>query len=183
MMRRERLLSSRTIFRGKVFGVRRDRVVEPGGVRATRETVVHPGSVVVLPVFEDGRILLIRQYRHSVGRYLWELVAGRIEAGETFAQAGRRELAEETGYSAKRWRKLLDLFPTPGFVNERMVVFLAQGVSRGKARPEEDERITSRRFRLVEAEKWISTGRIRDAKTVAATLYYARFVAQGRGGR
>lgn len=118
---------------------------------------------------------MIRQYRHSVGRFLWELVAGRIDRGESPLTAARRELAEETGYTARRYRKLMDLFPTPGFVTERMVVFAAEGLREGQARPEEDERITSRIVKLHEAEKWIRTGKIRDAKSVAAILYYLRF--------
>ncbi|MGB2887533.1 MAG: NUDIX hydrolase [Candidatus Acidiferrales bacterium] len=168
-------MSSRTVYAGRVFSVRRDRVIEPGGVEATRDVVVHPGSVVVMPVFPGGRILMIRQYRHSVGRFLWELVAGRIDRGESPLTAARRELAEETGYTARRYRKLMDLFPTPGFVTERMVVFAAEGLREGQARPEEDERITSRIVKLHEAEKWIRTGKIRDAKSVAAILYYLRF--------
>lgn len=168
-------MSSRTLYSGRVFGVRRDQVIEPGGVEATRDVVVHPGSVVVMPVFPGGRVLLIRQYRHSVGCFLWELVAGRIDRGESPLTAARRELAEETGYTARRYRKLMDLFPTPGFVTERMVVFAAEGLREGQARPEEDERITSCIVKLREAEKWIRSGKIRDAKSVAAILYYLRF--------
>ncbi len=169
------LLSSRMLYTGRVFGVRRDRVIEPGGVEATRDVVVHPGSVVVMPVFPGGRILLIQQYRHSVGQYLWELVAGRIDRGESPLVAARRELAEETGYTALHFRKLMDVFPTPGFVTERMAVFAAEGPREGRARPEDDERITSRIFRLREVEQWIRSGKIRDAKSVAAILYYLRF--------
>jgi ADP-ribose pyrophosphatase len=169
------------MYEGRVFGVRRDHVIEPTGVEATRDVVTHPGSVVVLPVFKDGKILLIRQYRYSTRMFLWELVAGRKDPGETFQRAAHRELAEETGYTAKRMRKLMDVFPTPGFVTERMVIFLAAGLTKGKAQPEEDEKIEQRKFRLAEAERWIRAGKIRDAKSVAGILYYARFMA--RGGR
>lgn len=155
-------------------------LIEPGGIRVTRDVVVHPGSVVVLPVFPDGRILMIRQYRHSVGRYLWELVAGRIEPGESPASAARRELKEETGYTARRVRKLLDLFPTPGFVSERMVLFVVEGLQRGPSRPEEDERITARAFRPAELERWMKAGRLRDAKSIAGIFYYRRFVGARR---
>jgi len=86
------ILSSKTIYRGKIFGIRRDEVIEPSGVRATREVITHPGSVVVLPVLPDGRILMIRQYRHAARQYLWELVAGRIDAGESPRKAAAREL-------------------------------------------------------------------------------------------
>ena len=132
-----------------MFDVRRDTIIEPGGVRATRDIVVHNGSIVVLPIFDDGRLLLIRQYRHSVGGYLWELVAG--------------------------WEKILDLFPTPGFVSERMVIYVARDLRAGTAHPEDDERITVRAFAPRQIETWIRTGELRDAKSVAAILYYLRF--------
>lgn len=167
------------MYEGRVFGVRRDHVIEPNGVEATRDIVTHPGSVVVLPVFTDGRILLIRQFRYATGMFLWELVAGRKDPGESFLRAAHRELAEETGYKAKRMCQLMDVFPTPGFVTERMVIFLATGLEAGKARPEEDEKIGQRVFKLSEAEQWIRTGKIRDAKSTAAILYYARFIARG----
>jgi len=129
----------------------------------------------VLPVFDDGRLLLIRQYRHSVGGYLWELVAGRIERGERPLPGAKRELLEETGYTARRWQKILDLFPTPGFVSERMVVYVARDLRAGPAHPEADERITLRTFAPRQIENWIRTGKLRDAKSVAAILYYLRF--------
>ena len=174
------IVSSKVVFEGRVFGVRRDSVLEPGGVKVTREIVTHPGSVVVLPVFPDGRILMIRQYRHSVRQYLWELVAGSKDPGESFATGARRELLEETGYTARRMRKLLDLFPTPGFVSENMVIFLAEGLKVGKAQPEADEKIVTRIFSLREIESWIRAGKIRDAKSVAGILYYAHCMRKRR---
>ena len=175
MARRAKILSSKILLRSRVFDVRRDKAIEPDGLRSTRDIVVHPGSVVVLPVFDDGRILLIRQYRHAVGRELWELVAGGMEPGEAPLAGAKRELAEETGYTARSWRKLLDVFPTPGFVSERMVVYLAQDLHKGEARPEDDERIIARAFAPREIERWIRSGRLRDAKSIAGILYYLRF--------
>ena len=176
-MSRAKVMSSETPFHGRVFDVRREQVKEPGGVEATREFVVHNGSVVILPVFDDGRMLLVRQYRHSVGGYLWELVAGRMEPGENPLPGAKRELLEETGYTARRWQQILDVFPTPGFVSERMVVFIAHGLRAGVAHPEEDERITARAFSPRELEDWIRTGKLRDAKSIAGILYYLRFCA------
>jgi ADP-ribose pyrophosphatase len=172
-----RVLSSETVYEGLVFGARRDRVIEPHGVEVTREIVTHPGSVVVLPVFPDGRLLLIRQYRHAARQYLWELVAGRKEEGESFVRGAERELEEETGYRARKLTQIMDIFPSPGFVAENMVIFVASGLTKGKARPEDDEKITHRIFTLKEAERWIRSGKIRDAKSVAGILYYARFLA------
>ena len=179
-MAKARVIKSRMVYRGKVFSVRRDRVVEPGGVEVTRDIVTHNGSVVLVPVFPDGSILLVRQYRHSVRRFLWELVAGRVEPGESPGRAARRELAEETGYRARRFRKLMDVFPTPGFVGENMVVYLAEGLAAGAARPEADEKIAARRFSVRKLENMMRSGKLRDAKSIAAILYYARFVRRRR---
>jgi ADP-ribose pyrophosphatase len=173
------IISSKRVFAGRVFTVRREHIVEPGGLEATREIIMHPGSVVVLPVFPDGRILLIRQYRHAAGQSLWELVAGRKDEGETFLQAANRELKEETGYTGRWMKKLMVMFPSPGFLTEQMVLYLAEGLQKGQARPEDDEKITSRIFTLAEIEQWIRSGKIRDAKTIAGILYYARYVARG----
>jgi ADP-ribose pyrophosphatase len=175
---RVKVLSSVVIFKGLVFGVKRDRVVEPDGIATTREWITHSGSVVVLPVFSDGRVLLIRQYRHAAGQYLWELVAGHKDAGENFAQGARRELQEETGYTARRIEKLLEIFPSPGMLGERMEIFLAEGLTKGTAQPEDDEKIMQRILTLHEAKRWIRTGRICDAKSVAGILYYAAFAAR-----
>jgi ADP-ribose pyrophosphatase len=170
------ILSSETLYQGKVFQLKRETVIEPGGVQVERDIIVHPGSVVVLPVFPNGRVLLIRQYRHSIGEFLWELVAGRKELSETPVSAARRELIEETGYAAKRFRKLMRVVPTPGFVNEWMWIFAAEGLTQGAAHPEEDEKITSRIFTLKQAEKMIERGTLRDAKSICGLLYYMRFV-------
>jgi ADP-ribose pyrophosphatase len=173
---RARILNSKMIYQGKVFGVRRDEVAEPNGLRATREVITHPGSVVVLPVLEDGRIVMIRQYRHATRQYLWELVAGRIDGGEAVKKAAARELLEETGYRAKRYSVFLDVFPTPGFLEERMYIVLAEGLTEGKAQPEEDEKIQVRVFVAKELKQMMQRGRIRDAKTIAGLLYYFTFL-------
>jgi ADP-ribose pyrophosphatase len=173
-------LKSDVLYQGKVFRLQRDTVIEPGGVQADRDIIVHPGSVVVMPIFRDGRVLLIRQYRHTVGEFLWELVAGRLEPGETPVAAARRELVEETGYRAKRFRKLMRVVPTPGFVKEWMWIFAAEGLKEGAAQPEEDERITPRIFTLKQAEKMIESGTLRDAKSICGILYYLRFMKRSR---
>jgi ADP-ribose pyrophosphatase len=178
--RRARVLNTTKMFQGPVFDVVRETVFEPGGIRATRDIVVHSGSVVVLPVIAGGRVLLIRQYRHAVGGFLWELVAGRKEPDESPMAAARRELLEETGYTARRLRKLLDVFPTPGFVSERMWVFAAEGLTEGPAQPEEDERIVPRIFTLSQVDAMIRRGKLRDAKSVAGLLYYMRYLQRLR---
>jgi ADP-ribose pyrophosphatase len=174
---RSKVLRSKIVYKGRVFGVRRDEVIEPTGVRAIREVITHPGSVVVMPVLEDGRILMIRQYRYAARQFLWELVAGRIDPGESVRQGAARELIEETGYRAKRFRVFLNLFPSPGFLEERMWILVAEGLTLGKAEPEEDERIKAKAFTRAELEKMVERKTLRDAKSIAGLLYYFRFVA------
>ena len=173
-----RIIRSKIIYSGPVFGIRRDELVEPGGVRTTREMITHSGSVVVLPVLPDGRVLLIRQYRHAARQFLWELVAGRIDEGESPRKAAARELIEETGYRAKRFRIFLDFFPTPGFLEEKMFILLAEDLTEGIARPEEDEKIESRAYDREELEQMIQKRIIRDGKTIAGLLYYFRFLSK-----
>jgi ADP-ribose pyrophosphatase len=175
-----KIVSSKTIFKGRVFELKRDHIIEPGGIEAVREVIAHPGSVVVLPVFTDGRILLIRQYRHAAGQYLWELVAGHKEPGENPVEGARRELLEETGYSAEKYTKIFEIYPSPGLLGERMDIFLAEGLTKGKARPEDDEKISKRVFTLAEIESWIREGKIRDSKSISGVLYYALFIAPAK---
>jgi ADP-ribose pyrophosphatase len=176
-LKKAKVLSSKTVYEGPVFGIRRDEVIEPSGVRTTREVITHPGSVVVLPVLPDGRILLIQQYRHAAHQYLWELVAGRIDTGESPREAAARELIEETGYRAKSLRVFLYMFPTPGFLEEKMYILLAKGLTAGEAEPEEDEKIISCAYNRKKLEEMLRTGKLRDAKSVAGILFYFRFLA------
>src|SRR5690349_21604102 len=172
------VLSSQIVYEGKVFGIRRDEVIEPSGVRTTREMITHPGSVVVLPVLPDGRVLLIQQYRYAARQYLWELVAGRIDEGETPLQAAERELKEETGYRARRLKIFLELFPSPGFLEEKMFLLLAEGLTPGKAEPEEDEKIIARGYTRKELDEMLRKKRLRDAKTIAGVLFYLRYLTK-----
>jgi ADP-ribose pyrophosphatase len=171
-----RVLSSEMIYEGPVFGLRRDEVIEPDGLRARREVITHPGSVVVLPVLPDGKIVMVRQYRHATRQYLWELVAGRKEPEETPKQGAARELLEETGYRAKRFKVFLDVFPTPGFLEERMYVVLAEGLTPGEAQPEDDEKIEVRAYSVNELKQMMKRGRLKDAKSIAGLLYYFTFL-------
>jgi ADP-ribose pyrophosphatase len=162
------------MYRGPVFSVSTDDVEEPNGVRARRDVIHHSGSVVVLAVDESGatpRVLLERQYRHAAGDYLWELPAGRIDPGERELPAAKRELLEETGYTAKNWRRILKFYASPGFVAETMSVFLATGLRAGEAQPEADEVIQSRLLPLPTAVRMVIRGTIRDGKTISSVLW------------
>ena len=171
-----RILSSRLVYRGPVFWVTSERVLEPSGVRVLREVVRHTGSVVVLATMEDQRethVLLERQYRHAAKSYLWELPAGRIDEGERALAAAKRELLEETGYTARHWKKILKFYASPGFVAEPMTVFWARGLKAGPAQPEADEVIEQHLVPLSKALRMVLRGTIRDAKTISSVLWLA----------
>jgi ADP-ribose pyrophosphatase len=183
---RARIVSSRTVYRGPVFWVSTDHVQEPGGIRVRRDLVHHSGSVVVLAVDDSGktpRVLLERQYRHAAGDYLWELPAGRIDPGERELRAAQRELLEETGYTADRWRRILHFYASPGFVAETMSVYLATGLHAGEAHPEEDEVIYKKFVSLPAAVKMVINGTIRDAKTISSVLWLDHLSRNPRNAR
>ena len=159
-----------------MFWVTSDKVIEPSGIQVRRDIVRHTGSVVVLATTQDSgepRILLESQYRHAANSFLWELPAGRIDKGERALAAAKRELLEETGYTAKRWKAILHFFASPGFVAEPMTVFWAQGLKAGAAQPEEDEVIEQRLVPLSKAVRMVLKGTIRDAKTISSVLWLA----------
>ena len=171
------VLSSQIVFRGRVFNVTRDRVREPNGVTAIREVIRHSGSVVILAVDDstpEPRILLERQYRYAANDFLLELPAGRIDPGESALAAGKRELLEETGYTARHWKKVLFFYPSPGFLEETMTVFFANGLQAGKAQPEADEKIDHELVPLSAVLKMISSGSIKDGKTIASVLWLSQ---------
>jgi ADP-ribose pyrophosphatase len=175
--KRVRTLSSRVVYRGPAFTVSADEVVEPTGVRTHREIVHHSGSVVVLAVDEshpDPKILLERQYRHAAQDFLWELPAGRIDKGEKDLAGAKRELLEETGYTASSWRRILRFYASPGFLAETMAIYLARGLRAGTAQPEDDEVIEVRFVPLSEAVHMVMSGRVRDGKTIAGVLWLAQ---------
>jgi ADP-ribose pyrophosphatase len=174
-----KVISSKLAYKGKVFSVFTDDVLEPNGIRSVRDVIRHSGSVVILAVDDttnpsDPLILIERQYRHAAGQYLFELPAGRIDAGETPLHAAKRELIEETGYRARHWSKLVRYFASPGFLGESMQVFLARGIRTGLAEPEPDESIVVHMMPLSKVLAMISAGRILDGKTIIGVQFYAR---------
>jgi ADP-ribose pyrophosphatase len=161
-----KLISSVQKYKNKLFSVTEDHAVDPSGFEIKRGIVQHPGSAVMMAVDHKKRILLVRQYRLPARSYLWELPAGKLDDGETPLQAAKRELIEETGYRAKKWKKLVMFFPSPGYVGEKMTIYLATELMAGEATPMEDERIQTRWFTQQEVRDGIRSGKIIDAKTM-----------------
>jgi len=169
------VLSTRTVYTGRIFDVTVDRVRLPHGREADLEIVRHEGSVVLIPIASDGRVLLVRQYRHAVGRFLWELPAGSLETAEDVAAAAARECQEELGLIADHLERLHTFFPTPGFCTEAMTYFKATGLrTPGAGDPvahqDEDESIEVGSFSTAEVRQMIDAGEIADLKTLAALV-------------
>ena len=181
---RATVLSSEVVYQGPLFRVLHDKLIEPGGRENERDVIRHNGSVVILAIDNSKSkknpwIVMERQFRHAANQFLWELPAGKIDAGEEPLAGAKRELAEETGYRAKKWRPLVEYYASPGFLGEAMKVFVAEGLEAGDARPEDDEDIELRLVKLSDVLKMIEKGAIQDGKTLTSVLLYARL----KGGR
>ena len=180
------LLSSEVVYQGPLFRVLHDRLIEPGGRESERDVIRHNGSVVILAIDSSKSkknpwIVVERQYRHAAQQFLWELPAGKLDAGEDALAGSKRELAEETGYSARKWKPLAEYYASPGFLGESMKVFVAEGLVAGDAHPEDDEQIEFRLVKLSDVLKMIEKGAILDGKTLTGILMYARKIAGKRG--
>ena len=181
-----KLVSSKLSYKGKVFSVYTDTVIEPGYDHPnTRDVIRHNGSIVVLAIDEannpaDPDVILIRQYRHAAGQFLLELPAGRIEVGEAPLAAAKREMIEETGFRARRWTLLTKYFASPGFLGEWMQIYLARDIREGKATPEEDEHIEIVRTPLSVAMAQVGENKIHDGKTLIGLSLYAAARQAGR---
>jgi ADP-ribose pyrophosphatase len=160
------IISSKELLKNKLFTVVDEVAQDTGGFEIHRSIIRHPGSAVMLAADEKNRVLLVKQFRLPAGKDLWELPAGRIDAGESALQAAKRELREETGYKAKKWVRLISYWASPGYVAEEMNVFLAEDLTEGEAQPMEDERIEKRWFSKKKLHEWIREGKIQDGKTI-----------------
>ena len=168
-------IATKSIYKGRVFDVRLDSIREGEG-EYDREIIVHKGSAVIVPVFEDKTVALVRQYRHATGKYLLEIPAGGVESGETFEQAAVRELEEEIGVRTERIEKLSEFYVSPGFLTEKMYVFLATELTETEQKLEIDELIEVERMTFPQAFDLIRNGGIEDAKTmVGLVLAGAKF--------
>lgn len=169
----ESLISSERLYEGKVVNLRKDWVRLPNGREATREVVEHPGAVAVVPVLPDGRVLMVKQFRHPVGRVLLEIPAGKLSAGENPDDCAHRELEEETGFRAGRLERKASIFTGPGFTDEVIHIYLADNLVATKANPDEDEFLLVQSFSEAEIQQMVRRGEICDAKTITG-LYLWR---------
>jgi ADP-ribose pyrophosphatase len=166
------IISSREVFKSKLFTVVDEIAHDPDGFEIHRSIVRHPGSAVMMAVDKTRRILLVKQFRLPAEQYLWELPAGRLDPGEIALQAAKRELREETGYDAQDWTSLAEFWASPGYVAEKMHVFLATGLTEGQKEPMEDERIEVEWFSTADVGRMIREGEISDAKTMIGYFMY-----------
>jgi len=186
--KKARMISSKLAYKGKVFSVFTDTVIEPTGQKNVRDVIRHNGSVVILAVDEstatgnpaDPIVILERQYRHAAGQFLLELPAGRIEPNESPLAAAKHEMIEETGYRAKKWTMLTKYFASPGFLGEWMQIYLARDIKVGVAQPEADEQIEILRVPLSQALELVAANKIHDGKTLIGLSLYD---AARRAGR
>lgn len=172
------VVSSNLSYEGPLFCVYTDKILE-NGRELTRDVIRHNGSVVILAMDDaknkrDPMIVMERQYRHAAREFLLEVPAGKMEEGEDALAAAKRELLEETGFKAKRWRKIIRYFASPGFLGEFMQVFIAEGLTLGDAQPEYDEQIEIEMMPLSRLLKMIDEGKIHDGKTLISVMLYAR---------
>lgn len=175
---RVELLDSRLLHEGPIFRLLAERVALPSGREQSLDVIEHPGAVGIAAQDEAGRLLLVRQYRHALGRWMLEIPAGRLEPGEQPAETARRELEEETGMAADEWRELRAIVPAPGFCSERVVLFHARGLREvpGGGRPPDPDEELELEWRGLEE---LLTGDVDDAKTLVAAALLLHLAAQG----
>ncbi|MCA1979516.1 MAG: NUDIX hydrolase [Thiobacillus sp.] len=175
----ETQLDTETVFQGRLMHVRRDRVRLPNGGESTREYLIHPGAVVVIPVFDNGDVLLERQHRYPLHRDFIEFPAGKIDPGEADLTCAQRELEEETGYTAGVWRELTTIYPCIGYSNERLAFYLARELKAGDHGRDHDEFLEVFRLPFDEAMQWVRDGRICETKTVIGLFWLEKMLQQG----
>lgn len=166
----EKTLTSKRIYEGKILNLRVDRVLLPNGKESGREVVEFSQAVAVVAITGEGQVLFVSQYRYPVGEVLLEIPAGKMDKNENPEECARRELKEETGYTASKMEKICEFYTTPGFTNELMHVFLAQGLTTGEQSPDEDEFVKLEELAMGDAIQAIFDGTIRDGKTIAGLL-------------
>lgn len=168
----EKTLNTTSIYQGKIISVEVAEVELPNGKRAVRELVRHPGAVAIIPFTDEGRLVLVRQFRKPLDKEIFEIPAGKLEKGEDPSVTAQRELVEETGYHAEKMRLVTSFYTSPGFADEILYIFEAEGIKEGQKRTEEDEFVETYIFTLEEALDLMASQKIHDAKTAFAIMYW-----------
>lgn len=174
----ERELGSQRVYQGRLLDVRKDEVRLPDGGVASREYIVHPGAVAILPLLDAKTILLERQYRYALRRHFYELPAGKIEGGEDELQTAQRELLEETGYVAAAWRYLLTLHPCVAYSTEHIAIYLAQELKFQGHPGEDGEFVETLLMPIARTQELLASGEITDAKTIIGVLWAQRLAQE-----
>ncbi len=167
----ETCIDTELVYEGRLLHVRKDNVRLPDGGTSVREYVSHPGAVAVLALLENGNLIMERQHRYPLHRDFIEIPAGKIDPGEDILDTGKRELLEETGYTASMWEHLATTYPCIGYGNERIEYFLARGLAKQQANPDEGEHLEVFELPFAEAMEWVRTGRIDDSKSIIGLLW------------
>ncbi len=170
MLEQPQPIEQETVFSGKIIETRVDTLLMADGRRITREVVLHPGAVAIVPIDDDGNVLLVSQYRHAAGKSLLEIPAGTLEAGESPDDTAQRELQEEIGFASMNLRALGGVYTAPGFCNEFMYLYIARDLVRSRLPADEDEDIEVHQIPISNIDKLIRLGEIQDAKTIAGLL-------------
>lgn len=176
----EPTIKSESVFTGNLINVQVDTVQLPNGKTATRELVKHPGAVAILAITDDNRLVVVEQYRKPLERITTEIPAGKLEPAEDLMTCAKRELVEETGYTADTWTHLVSFYTSPGFADEQLHLFIAEDLQAGSARPDEDEFVTMKAITLDEAWDLMQSGHICDAKTVTAVYAWQHRLLNNR---
>jgi ADP-ribose pyrophosphatase len=171
----EKTIESKLLFTGRILSARLDTVLLPNGGMSTREIIDHDPAVVILPFNSEHEVFLIRQYRKPLEAVIWEAPAGMIEPGENTLDAAKRELREETGFEAKQWHYVGQAYPAPGFCNELLHFYLAEGLSKGATHFDSDEYIETKKMSLSDLMNLVLDGSIVDAKTQLMAFHLQRF--------
>ncbi|MEK7449715.1 MAG: NUDIX hydrolase [Planctomycetota bacterium] len=169
-----KILKTEEIYRGKIFNVRRSQLNLKNGRNTWWEMVAHNGAAVILPLLSRNKVILVYQYRYPINKSIWELPAGRLERGELPLTCARRELQEEIGCTARRFKKMITFYSTPGFTSEKLHIFAAKGLTPSYACPDDDEKIKTRVFTRPEIVKLINQNKIIDAKTLIGLMLWLR---------
>ena len=173
-------LARRLIYRARIFELNAVQMKAPDGHKFQHEVIVHPGAAVIVPILTQERFVLIRQFRTAVGKHIWEFPAGTLEDGEAPLACAKREIVEETGFRAKKWRKLVSFFPAPGISTEFMHIFLASDLTPARMSLDQDEFIEKKVISFSRLQQMIFNGMIVDAKTMLGFFYYCQYRKRNR---